>query len=109
MFRLMIMRKPSHTEHANQREAAASYVAALTADLAAIARRQRLDTLAYLLEMARLEAEGVRSTGGGGNVTHWRPPSGSNQGHEPSGRLALKPSRHLQLKQGGANNRRRKP
>lgn len=37
----------------------AAYVAALTADLAVIARRHNLGTLGYLLDMARLEAEGT--------------------------------------------------
>jgi hypothetical protein len=37
--------------------ATAAYVAALTADLAALARKQKLDTLGYLLDMVRLEAE----------------------------------------------------
>ena len=36
---------------------AAAYVAELTADLARIARRHRLEALGYLLDMARLEAE----------------------------------------------------
>jgi hypothetical protein len=36
---------------------AASYVAELTADLARIARRHGLDTLGYILDMARLEAQ----------------------------------------------------
>lgn len=35
----------------------AAYIGALTSDLAAMARRGKLDTLGYLLEMARLEAE----------------------------------------------------
>lgn len=39
------------------RSATASYVAAISADLAAMARRDKLDTLAYLLDMVRLEAE----------------------------------------------------
>ena len=39
------------------REAAADYVAALTAELAALARQHGLDTLSYILDMARLEAE----------------------------------------------------
>jgi hypothetical protein len=39
------------------REAAAAYVAELSRDLAAIARTHGLDTLSYILEMARLEAE----------------------------------------------------
>ena len=40
-----------------EKAATAAYVAALTADLAALARKQKLDTLGYLLDMARLEAE----------------------------------------------------
>ena len=40
----------------DDRAAAAAYVAALTAELAALARRHNLDTLGYLLDMARLEA-----------------------------------------------------
>jgi hypothetical protein len=46
-----------------EKAATAAYVAALTADLAALARKQKLDTLGYLLDMVRLEAES--STGGG--------------------------------------------
>jgi hypothetical protein len=42
----------------DQREAAA-YVADLTADLARLARGFGLDTLGYLLDMARLEARTV--------------------------------------------------
>ena len=37
--------------------AAASYIATLAADLALIAQRNGLDTLGYILDMARLEAE----------------------------------------------------
>ena len=37
----------------------ASYVASLAADLSEMSRRQGLSTLAYLLDMARLEAEGA--------------------------------------------------
>ncbi|HEX3709991.1 MAG TPA: hypothetical protein VHV56_08890 [Pseudolabrys sp.] len=37
----------------------AGYVATMSADLASIARRSGLDTLGYLLEMVRLEAENV--------------------------------------------------
>ena len=39
------------------RIAVASYVATLSADLATMARGHGLDTLGYLLEMVRLEAE----------------------------------------------------
>lgn len=42
---------------AGGRSAVASYVATLSADLASMARRTGLDTLGYLLEMVRLEAE----------------------------------------------------
>jgi hypothetical protein len=38
---------------------AAAYVAELAGDLASIARRHGLDTLGYILEMAKLEAENV--------------------------------------------------
>jgi hypothetical protein len=41
------------------RTVVANYVATLSADLAAMARRSGLDTLGYLLEMVRLEAESV--------------------------------------------------
>lgn len=41
----------------NGRAAVAHYVAAMSADLAAMARRSGLDTIGYLLEMVRLEAE----------------------------------------------------
>lgn len=40
-------------------DAVASYVASLSTDLATMARRSGLDTLGYLLEMVRLEAESV--------------------------------------------------
>jgi hypothetical protein len=46
------------------RSAVASYVATLSADLAALARRSGLDTLGYLLEMVRLEAESAARQGG---------------------------------------------
>jgi hypothetical protein len=38
---------------------AADYIAELCGHLSAIARRQRLDTLVYLLEMARLESQNL--------------------------------------------------
>ena len=43
----------------DDRAAAADYLAALSADLALLARRHGFDTLGYILEMARLEAEEV--------------------------------------------------
>jgi hypothetical protein len=45
------------SQEIGQRLAAADYVAALSADLAEIARSNGLDTLGFLLEMARLEAQ----------------------------------------------------
>jgi hypothetical protein len=41
----------------SEQVAAAQYVASLSGELAEIARRHRLDTLAHILDMARLEAE----------------------------------------------------
>lgn len=38
-------------------DSAAHYIAAMTAELARMARRNGLDTLCYILEMARLEAD----------------------------------------------------
>jgi hypothetical protein len=49
-----------------EKAATAAYVASLVADLAALARKQKLDTLGYLLDMARLEAEGAAQRGQGG-------------------------------------------
>ena len=47
--------------------AVASYVASLSSDLAGMARRTGLDTLGYLLEMVRLEAESqIRQSGTNG-------------------------------------------
>ena len=43
----------------NGRSAVANYVAAMSADLAAMARRNGLDTIGYLLEMVQLEAESM--------------------------------------------------
>jgi hypothetical protein len=45
---------------ADDRTAAASYIATLAGGLAVIARRHRLNTLSYLLDMAKLEAENVK-------------------------------------------------
>jgi len=53
------MDERSHTGGLNTggRAAAASYIADLTSNLAEIARTHGLETLSYVLEMARLEAE----------------------------------------------------
>ena len=51
----------------DDRTAAASYVATLTADLALIAKSHGLDTLGYLLDMAHLEAENAARTSSGRN------------------------------------------
>jgi hypothetical protein len=48
---------PDPTEEPSGRTAVASYVATLSNDLASMARRTGLDTLGYLLDMVRLEAE----------------------------------------------------
>ncbi len=43
---------------------AAAYIATLTGELASIARRNGLNTLGYLLDMAKLEAEQVSRLNG---------------------------------------------
>ena len=50
---------PNHLVQAerNERAEVAVYVATMSADLANMARRTGLETLGYLLEMVRLEAE----------------------------------------------------
>jgi hypothetical protein len=56
---------PDQTNLPGGRTAVASYVATLSADLATMARDTGLDTLGYLLEMVRLEAESsVRQNSG---------------------------------------------
>ena len=51
----------------SSRIAVASYVASMSADLVTMTRRTGLETLSYLLEMVRLEAESVsRHDGQGG-------------------------------------------
>ena len=52
------MAKTDSNQHNTPAVAAAS-IASFTAELAIIARRNGLDTLGYLLEMARLEAENL--------------------------------------------------
>jgi hypothetical protein len=41
---------------------AANYIATMSRDLATLARHNGLDTIAYLLDIARLEAEGAAKT-----------------------------------------------
>jgi hypothetical protein len=43
----------------------AAFVADLSAELSGMARQQRFETLAYLLEMASLEADAIRRRMGG--------------------------------------------
>jgi hypothetical protein len=47
---------------AEERTAAAGYIADLTEGLAVIARSHGLNTLGYLLDMAKLEAENAKGT-----------------------------------------------
>ena len=54
--------EPPPSDHGDS-AGAGRYIATMSADLAAIARRHGLDTLAYLLDMARLEAEIVARQG----------------------------------------------
>jgi hypothetical protein len=43
----------------SDRAATAAYLAAMIGDLAAMARRHEFEALTYILDMARLEAEGT--------------------------------------------------
>ena len=52
------------TDEPNGPKAVAAYVATMSTDLASMARRTGLDTLGYLLEMVRLEAESVSRQNG---------------------------------------------
>jgi hypothetical protein len=54
---------PAEEKELSDPAAAANYIASLAADLATIARGHRLDTLGYLPDMARLEAENVSARG----------------------------------------------
>jgi hypothetical protein len=52
------------------RDAAATYIATLTGELAGLARKFGHDTLAYILDMAHMEAE---NAGRGSDAPHtWR-------------------------------------
>ncbi len=57
--RIRPVREPAAVPIKDDQAATAAYVAALVADLSIIARRSNLDTLGYLLDMVRLEAEGA--------------------------------------------------
>jgi len=48
-----------------RRAETASYIADLTGDLAVMARKSGLDSLGFILEMARMEADNIVRHGGG--------------------------------------------
>ena len=54
---------PTGEGEAEDGTAAAPFIASMLADLSVLARQNNLDTLGYLLDMARLEAENVSSNG----------------------------------------------
>jgi hypothetical protein len=56
----------SNTPAFSNQAAAAAYIAELSALLAALVRRQNIDTLGYLLDLARLEAETISH-----KAAHW--------------------------------------
>jgi hypothetical protein len=53
---------PDQTQEPADRAAAAAYLADLAGNLAVMARRHGLDTLGYILDMAKLEAENALRT-----------------------------------------------
>jgi hypothetical protein len=65
------MKEPASLTDDDARAAAASHIAGLAAELAQIARLNKFDTLGYLLEMARLEADNlVRGSNGHRSRSH---------------------------------------
>lgn len=56
---------PTASSTDEDRTEAAAYIASLSGDLALMARRYGLNTLGYLLEMAKLEAENASRQDGG--------------------------------------------
>jgi hypothetical protein len=52
-----VMAEHPGSEAEEERDQAVTYIAELTSELALVARRHGLETLGYLLDMARLEAE----------------------------------------------------
>lgn len=59
------MRKDEPAPEGQTAAEAAAFIAELCGDLSSMARRQQLDTLVYILDMARLEAQNlIRSPGG---------------------------------------------
>lgn len=53
------MRKDEAVPEGETPTDAAAYIAELSASLSAVARRHHLDTLGYILDMARMEAEAL--------------------------------------------------
>ncbi len=62
---LMSRVRMAENDQTGDPDSVANYVAAMSADLAVMARRHGLDTLGYLLEMAQLEAENITRYDGG--------------------------------------------
>lgn len=59
------MHRISEKGSESSREQAATYVAGLASELALLARRNGLDTLGYLLDLVRMEAEIASRADGG--------------------------------------------
>jgi hypothetical protein len=58
---------PEHNAVADSRAETAAYIADLSGNLARMAREHRLDALAYILEMAQLEAKSTAHRSKGEN------------------------------------------
>lgn len=50
---------PENAPKSSETQSAALYIASLAEELARLAKRHDLDSLAYILEMARLEADQI--------------------------------------------------
>jgi len=69
----------AHEAHEETPGTVALYVASITEELAQMAKRQGLDSLGYILDMARLEADQI-SKGVGGQDRWSEPPRSRRSG-----------------------------
>jgi hypothetical protein len=90
------------------RQQAAAYVAALTGELAGLVRRHRLDTLGYILDLARLEAEeAVQQAAQAAEHLPAEPANGTLNQRKQAAAMAFDPSGEFKLEQHGSHKRRR--
>jgi len=67
--------EPGQPDQAQSPRSAALYIGSMSAELGRLARRHQLEPLAYILEMARLEADQITKGSADAEVT---PPARAN-------------------------------